>query len=258
MNKVIIALLFGSASAYPVPRPIAFLLDEYDINEQDAPHMITDQWVNSMSQHRQYVRKHPNAYFGAQAPGDTFFNTRYGDIPDEVDTHHDDEPIVMGQATLSSGSDSSDSEDENDRDAHIGALEEANRLGQVHRHGVSYHQMRRFDDQEIQLRFVNPEDSLKDDDYAEQVAQLRDGGDKELKAFRTRQEVAEEKKQQLLAQSAVKTKKFSDDLAEANAILKDEPVATPQKETYFAQKKNDALIDGMLAAREFADEDTTF
>ena len=56
----------------------------------------------------------------------------------------------------------------------------------------------------------------------------------------------------------MKTKKFSDDLAEANAVLKDLPVATPQKETYFAQKKTNYLLDGMMAAREFSDEDTTF
>ena len=254
MNKVIIALLFGSASAYPVPRPISMVLDEYDMNTQDAPHMVTDKWVNSMSQHRQYVRKNPNAYFGsANTPGDTFFNTRYGDIPDQIDTHHDDEPIVMGQATLSSGSDSTDSEDENDKAAHEGALEEANRLGQVHRHGYSRNI------EALQLRFVNPEDALAEDDYAEQVAQIRDSGDKELKSFRTRQEQIDEKKQSLLAQSGQNARKFSDDLAEADAIFKNEPVATPQKQTYFAQKKNDVLIDGyMLASKEFADQDTYF
>ena len=38
----------------------------------------------------------------------------------------------------------------------------------------------RFENTNIQLRFVNPEDSLKEDDYAEQVAMIRDSGDKEL------------------------------------------------------------------------------
>ena len=95
----------------------------------------------------------------------------------------------MGQATLSSGSDSSDSEDEDDRDAHRGAIEEANKLGQVFR----YRPAPRYE--AIQLRFVDPKDSLKEDDFAEQVAELRDAGDKELKNFKTQKEIAEEKKQ---------------------------------------------------------------
>jgi hypothetical protein len=97
-----------------------------------------------MSRQRDAVNKRPNDYFGQQNAGDTYFNSRYGDLPDEIDTHHDDEPIIMGQATLSSGSDSSDSDDENDKAAHQGALEEANRLNQVRNQRFA----RRFEDQD--------------------------------------------------------------------------------------------------------------
>jgi hypothetical protein len=35
--------------------------------------------------------------------------------------------------------------------------------------------------------------SLNNDDYSEQVAQIRDSGDKDLSTFRTKKEIAEEK-----------------------------------------------------------------
>ena len=194
MNKLIIALFLGSAQAYPIPRPIAFLLDEYDINTQEAPHMLTDSWVDEMSRHRDYVNKNPNEYFGQQNEGDTFFNNRYGDLPDGLMTHHDDEPIIMGQATISSGSDSSDSDTEEDKAAHLGALEEANRLSQDDRFSRNPQHERRFDDQQLQLRFVDPSEKFSDDDYAEQIAVLRDTGDKDLTTFKTRKEMAEAKK----------------------------------------------------------------
>ena len=102
----------------------------------------------------------------------------------------------MGQATLSSGSDSSDSDTEEDKAAHLGALEEANRLAQDERYSRHPQHGRRFDDQQgLQLSFVDPSEKFSADDYAEQIAVLRDTGDKDLSTFMTNKEKAEAKKE---------------------------------------------------------------
>ena len=84
--------------------------------------MLTDSEITKFQEHKDKIKANPMDVFGQQGADDSFFNTRYGDLPGKEIDMHNDEPYVMGQATLSSGSDSSDSEDEYEKEAHRGAL----------------------------------------------------------------------------------------------------------------------------------------
>ena len=91
--------------------------------------------------------KDPNIAFG-ESPN--LFNTRSGDAPGLEVYRHDDEPIVMGEATVESSSESgSDGEEtEEDRQYYRQALKKADSYAQVQ----SFAQQSEFNNRRIRQR----------------------------------------------------------------------------------------------------------
>ena len=109
------------------------LLDEYEINtSEDIPRVLNEGQIDQFTNHHSYFNEHPNEVFGSTDSeyDEPFFNTRNGDIPDGVQTTRDrsDEPIVLGEASISSSSDSSDGSDDEERESHQSANRYANSL----------------------------------------------------------------------------------------------------------------------------------
>jgi len=69
-----------------------------------------------VAEHKAYSQKRsPGAAFGVADAGTNLWNNREGETPGTEIPMHDDEPIVMGEATMDSSSDS-ESEDESPAD----------------------------------------------------------------------------------------------------------------------------------------------
>ena len=92
--------------------------------------MLTDNKIKEFGKHIATFEKDPNVAFGSNP---TLFNTRSGDAPGMEVYRHDDEPIVMGEATMESSSESgSDGEEtEEDKQYYRQALKKADSYAQV-------------------------------------------------------------------------------------------------------------------------------
>jgi hypothetical protein len=74
---------------------------------------LTDQKVKEFGEHMYTVNHDPNVVFGSNP---YLFNTREGDAPGMEIVRHDDEPIVMGEASVESSSDSGSDGEETEED----------------------------------------------------------------------------------------------------------------------------------------------
>ena len=130
MKSLAVFLFLNSAtmaSEYPRAQPIQWLLQAYSRSE---PQMLTDNRIKEFSHHMSTFEKDPNVAFGSSP---TLFNTRSGDAPGMELYRHDDEPIVMGEATVESSSESGDDgeETEEDKQYYKQALKKADSYAQV-------------------------------------------------------------------------------------------------------------------------------
>ena len=75
--------------------------------------MLTDKKIREFSRHIDAVDHDPNVVFRSSP---NLFNTREGDAPGLEQERHDDEPIVMGEATMESSSESGSDGEETEED----------------------------------------------------------------------------------------------------------------------------------------------
>lgn len=74
---------------------------------------MTNENIKRFGQHMNTVQNDPNVVFGNNP---YLFNTREGDAPGLEFQRHDDEPIIMGEATVESSSDSGSDGEETEED----------------------------------------------------------------------------------------------------------------------------------------------
>ena len=227
MKSLAVFLLLNSAtlaSEYPRPQPIQWLLQAYS---RSTPQILTDKKIEEFGQHISSFNQDPNIAFG-NSPN--LFNTRSGDAPGMEIYRHDDEPIVMGEATMESSSESgSDGEEtEEDKRNYREALKKADSYAQVQ----SFAQRGEFNERRIRQRRVNPaydrqNIQLYDFDATQGLVQQKSINNEQLFNDILEPTKVESSKNQ-------EARSFAQDLAELN---KAEIEASPEFQANLAKQK---------------------